>query len=131
MSVDDVARLREARIDLDALRSNLATVRRLVDPAIVMAVVKADAYGHGAALVAPALVDAGVAWFGVADLDEALALRSAGITTPVLAWLHGPSTDFAPAVSAGVDEVILVMNNGASPGLCTRKRVGSESNSPR
>ncbi|MDP9028745.1 MAG: alanine racemase, partial [Actinomycetota bacterium] len=103
MSADAAAGFRQARIDLDALISNLATVRHLVAPALVMAVVKADAYGHGAGLVAPALADAGVDWLGVADLAEGLALRSAGIRTPVLAWLHGPATDFAAAVGAGID----------------------------
>jgi alanine racemase len=103
MSQDAAAPFRGARIDLDALRSNLAVLRSLVAPAQVMAVVKADAYGHGAALVAPALADAGVDWLGVADLGEAFALRSAGVTTPVLAWLHGPDADFASAVEAGID----------------------------
>jgi alanine racemase len=94
---------REARIDLDALRSNLAVLRELVAPALVMGVVKADAYGHGAALVAPALAESGIDWLGVADLSEALALRAAGLSTPVLAWLHGAATDFRPAVEAGID----------------------------
>jgi alanine racemase len=94
---------RAARIDLEALRSNLGVIRDLVSPARVMGVVKADAYGHGVRVVAPVLVEAGVDWLGVADLSEALALRASGISTPVLAWLHGPSTDFAPAVEAGID----------------------------
>ena len=99
---------RAARIDLDALRSNLAVIRGLVAPALVMGVVKADAYGHGVALVADAITDAtaegsAVDWLGVAELREALALRSAGITAPMLAWLHGPATDFQPAVDAGID----------------------------
>ena len=99
---------RAARIDLDALRSNLAVIRGLVAPALVMGVVKADAYGHGVALVADAITDAtaegsAVDWLGVAELREALALRSVGITAPMLAWLHGPATDFQPAVDAGID----------------------------
>jgi alanine racemase len=103
MSQDHDVPFRQATIDLDALRSNFAMLRERVSPALVMAVVKADAYGHGAGLVAPALAEAGADWLGVADLSEALALRAAGITTPALAWLHGPSTDFAPAVEAGID----------------------------
>ena len=95
--------LREARIDLGAVRSNVETLRALVAPAKLMAVVKADAYGHGALAVARAAVDAGADWLGVADLDEALALRDAGIDAPVLAWLHGQETDFAPAVAAHID----------------------------
>jgi len=95
--------LREARIDLAVLRSNLRILRDLVAPARVLAVVKADAYGHGAALVARALEEEGVDQLGVADLDEALALRAAGIRAPLLAWLHGPEADFAAAVAAGVE----------------------------
>ncbi len=94
---------REARIDLVALQSNLAAIRELVAPTLVMAVVKADAYGHGAQLVAPSLAEAGVDWLGVADLSEGLALRSAGVATPILAWLHGPDTDFGAAIQAGID----------------------------
>jgi alanine racemase len=98
-----VSGLREARIDLGAVRHNVQTLRALVAPALTMAVVKADAYGHGALAVAQAAVDAGADWLGVADLDEALALRSAGIQTPVLAWLHGLETDFGPAAAAQID----------------------------
>jgi len=95
--------LREARIDLGAVRDNVAALRTLVAPAQTMAVVKANAYGHGAIEIAQAVVDAGADWLGVADLDEALALRSAGIETPILAWLHAASTDFALASSAEID----------------------------
>ncbi len=95
--------MREARIDLDAVRSNLAAIRRVVAPAAVMAVVKADAYGHGALPVARAAVEAGADWLGVADVDEALALRDDGITLPVLAWLHGTDADFESAIDADID----------------------------
>jgi alanine racemase len=94
---------REARIRLEALAGNLEVLRRTVTPAQLMAVVKADAYGHGASIVARAAVDAGADWLGVADLDEALALREAGIRAPLLAWLHGAEPDFATAVEAGID----------------------------
>lgn len=95
--------LREVRIDMGAVRDNVAALRALVAPAQTMAVVKANAYGHGAIEVARAAVDAGAEWLGVADLDEALALRSAGIEAPILAWLHAASTDFARAAAAGID----------------------------
>jgi alanine racemase len=103
VSAQDAAPFREARIDLEALRSNLAIMREKVAPALLMAVVKADAYGHGAELVARTVADAGADWLGVADLAEGLALRRAGIDTPMLAWLHGPQADFALAVGAGID----------------------------
>jgi alanine racemase len=103
MSDQDAAPFREARIDLDALRSNLAIMRERVAPAQLMAVVKADAYGHGAELVARTVADAGADWLGVADLGEGLALRRAGIETPMLAWLHAPDADFTLAIGAGID----------------------------
>lgn len=94
---------REARIRLDALAGNVEALRRVIDPAAVMAVVKADAYGHGAEPVARAAVDAGAEWLGTADVAEALALRGAGIRAPMLAWLHGADPDFGAAATADVD----------------------------
>lgn len=94
---------REARIRLDVLARNLELVCREVAPAAVMAVVKADAYGHGMLPVARAALDAGATWLGVADLSEAFALREAGLRAPVLAWLHGADADFRVAAEAGVD----------------------------
>lgn len=94
---------REALVDLDAIRDNVATLARLVAPARAMAVVKADAYGHGAVPVARAALAGGAAWLGVADLVEAVALRDAGIDAPILAWLHDPDAAFATAVARDVD----------------------------
>lgn len=68
-----------------------------------MAVVKADAYGHGAVPVARAALGAGASWLGVAHISEALALRAAGIEAPLLAWLHTPESNFGAAVAAGID----------------------------
>ncbi len=98
-----LAPFREAVIDLDAVRHNARHLAEAVAPARVMAVVKADAYGHGAVAVARAALDAGVDWLGVADLDEAIALRGAGIDAPLLAWLHDPGARFAPAISRDID----------------------------
>lgn len=97
------APLRAARIDLAALRSNHAALRSLVAPARVLGVVKAEAYGHGAVGVARALEESGVDWLGVADLGEAVALRDAGITTPILAWLHGTDAGAAAAAAHDID----------------------------
>ena len=88
----------EAVVDLGAIAHNVRVLREHAGSAQVMAVVKADAYGHGAVPVAHAALDAGAAELGVATIDEALALRRGGITAPVLAWLHPPGTDFAPAL---------------------------------
>jgi alanine racemase len=94
--------LGEAVVDLDAIAHNVRVLAERAAPAQVMAVVKADGYGHGAVPVARAAVAAGAAELGVATIDEALALRTAGITAPVLSWLHRPGTDFAPALIADV-----------------------------
>jgi len=100
----DAARpLREALIDLSAVRSNIRTLKAAVDGRQLMAVVKAGGYGHGAAAVATAAVEAGADWLGVVDIDEALALRNSGISAPLLAWLHGTETAFAPAIAANID----------------------------
>ena len=96
----------EALVDLGAIADNVRILRERAGSAEVMAVVKADAYGHGAPQAARAAVAAGAAELGVATIDEALALRSAGITAPVLSWLHPPGTDFAPALNADVQVAI-------------------------
>jgi alanine racemase len=95
--------LAEAVVDLGAIEHNVGVLREHAGPAQVMAVVKADGYGHGATRVARAALTAGAAELGVATVDEALALRADGITAPVLAWLHPPGLDFAPALLADVE----------------------------
>jgi len=106
-NTDEVTRaLREAVVDLAAIRSNAALLVQRSAPAKVMAVVKADAYGHGLVPVAQAALDGGAAWLGVALLSEALALRAAGITAPVLAWLHGPGEAFDEAIRRDVDVTV-------------------------
>jgi alanine racemase len=94
-----------AVIDLAALRANFAALRRAAPGARAMAVVKADAYGHGAVRVAAALEAA--EGFAVARLDEALTLRAAGTRKPIL-LLEGvtSSADLAQALGAGLDLVV-------------------------
>ena len=92
-----------ARVDLGAIRANVAALRAATS-AEVLAVVKADGYGHGLLPSARAAVAGGATWLGTALLDEALALRAAGITAPrVLAWLIGPGEAWADALAADVD----------------------------
>lgn len=93
----------EAVVDLDAIAHNVRVLCEHAGPAQLMAVVKADGYGHGAARVGHAALAAGAAELGVATIEEALALRAGGITAPVLAWLHRPGTDFAPALAADIE----------------------------
>jgi alanine racemase len=92
----------KAVVDLGAIDHNVRVLRELAGSADVMAVVKADGYGHGATRVGQAAIAAGASELGVATLDEALALRRDGVTAPVLCWLHTPGTDFAPALAADV-----------------------------
>lgn len=92
----------EAVVDLGAIAHNVSVLREHAGPAQVMAVVKADGYGHGATEVARAALAAGVAELGVATIAEALALRAGGITAPVLAWLHAPGTQFDSALNADI-----------------------------
>ncbi|GAC56611.1 alanine racemase [Gordonia hirsuta DSM 44140 = NBRC 16056] len=91
-----------ATIDLSAIAHNVRVVAEHAG-APVLAVVKADGYGHGAAPVGRAALAAGAAELGVAHLTEALALRSAGIDAHITSWLHTPATDFAAGVAAGID----------------------------
>ncbi|MGF1663931.1 MAG: alanine racemase [Kineosporiaceae bacterium] len=83
----------EAVVDLDAVAGNVSSLARSAAGAEVMAVVKADAYGHGLVPCARAALAGGATWLGVAQLDEAVALRDAGVTAPLLAWLLGPGSD--------------------------------------
>lgn len=74
----------EARIALGAIRKNVQTLVAETSPAAVCAVVKADAYGHGAVATARAAVDAGAKWLAVALVDEGIELRRNGLTVPIL-----------------------------------------------
>ncbi len=93
----------EASIDLDAIRANVARLCSSAPSAQVMAVVKADGYGHGMLPCARAALDGGAAWLGVSALEEALALRAGGITVPVLSWLNAPGEPLSDGVAAGID----------------------------
>ena len=93
-----------AVVDLGSVRTNLDRVRELAGEAQVMAVVKADAYGHGMRQMAQAARSNGVEWLGVALPSEALQLRADGDDGPILAWLWSPGDpDVDACVAAGVD----------------------------
>jgi alanine racemase len=93
----------EALIDLDAYRANIEALAACAPSSALMAVVKANAYGHGMEQCARAAREAGAEWLGVATPSEALALRSLGDTGPILCWLASPGADFAAVVEAGVE----------------------------
>jgi alanine racemase len=94
----------QAQVDLDAIGYNVDLLARLAGRtgAQTMAVVKADGYGHGALAVANAALAAGATWLGVASVEEALALRAAGVRARIFCWLHTVDDNFAAAVAAGV-----------------------------
>jgi alanine racemase len=94
----------EAVVDLAAIRDNVATLKAGT-PADLLAVVKADGYGHGLVPVAQAALRGGAGWLGTAVIDEALQLRAAGIAAPALAWLWTPAETAAVrrAVEADID----------------------------
>ncbi len=92
-----------AEIDLGALEHNVRSLRARAPQSEFMAIVKADAYGHGLLPVAQAAVRAGATWLGVAQFAEAFALRDEGMTTRLLTWLSVPGSDFAGAVRRDID----------------------------
>lgn len=93
----------QARIDLHAIRDNIALLREHAGGAEVMAMVKAEAYGHGMVESARAALAGGATWLGVAKLAEGLALRAAGVDAPILVCLGVPGEPYDQAVTAGLD----------------------------
>jgi alanine racemase len=93
----------EIVVDLDAIRHNVRRLRAVAAPAAMLAVVKADGYGHGMVPVARAARDAGADWIGVAVLEEAMALRATGDRGRVLCWLAVPGESYGPAIDADID----------------------------
>jgi len=93
----------EAIVDLAAIRSNVAAMAEHAGRAEVMAVVKSDGYGHGLVPTAAAALAGGATWLAVGHIEEALALRAAGFTAPVLCLLGSPDAPHRDAIAAGVD----------------------------
>jgi alanine racemase len=112
-----IARMRQERawveVDLGAIAHNVQQVRRLLSPGTaLMAVVKADAYGHGAATIAQTVLRAGARWLGVATIPEGIELREAGITAPILV-LGATNT---------AEQVRAIARWQLQPTLCTLKQ---------
>lgn len=109
--------MREARIDVEAIADNVRHLRRMTDSEII-AVVKADGYGHGAFRTAVAALQGGATRLGVADVAEALQLRRSGISAPILAWLHAPGASFEEAVAheieLGISNIDQLLQAGAA-----------------
>lgn len=92
-------------IDLDAVARNTRLVAGRAGGEL-MAVVKADGFGHGAYAVATTALTHGATWLGVTSIAEAIALRDAGIVAPILSWLNAPGADFSAAIAADVQVAV-------------------------
>ncbi|HEY3015691.1 MAG TPA: alanine racemase [Nocardioides sp.] len=99
-------------VDLEAIAANVRLLAARTPR--LMAVVKADGFGHGAAALASTAVANGAASLGVTSIDEALALRAAGLTAPILSWLNPVDADFESAVRAGVELAVPSLETLAS-----------------
>ncbi|QJC22266.1 alanine racemase [Arcanobacterium buesumense] len=91
-----------ALISRRAFDQNIEVVRQHTD-AKIMAIVKANGYGHGVELIAQWAWEAGIDWLGLAQLDEALALRHAHTHGHILAWIYTPGSDFQRAIEQNID----------------------------
>ena len=91
-----------AEIKLSVITQNFKSIKSRTT-ADVLAVVKADAYGHGLIPVSKALEEAGADWFGTALLEEAINLRKAGILKPIISWLTPLGEDFKSAIDLDID----------------------------
>jgi alanine racemase len=110
-------------VDLDAIAGNVRTLAAEVAPARLLAVVKADAYGHGAVPVAREALRAGAAWLGVALVEEALALREAGVSAPLLV-LSEPHPAAADACAANAVAVTICTHAAARAFGAAGRRAG-------
>ena len=81
----------------------MRVLREHAPTAQLLAVVKADGYGHGLLPCARAAQRGGATWLGTAQLDEAVTLRDSGVEGRLLSWLHVPGTDFAAAIARDID----------------------------
>lgn len=95
-------RATRAVVDLDAIRHNVRLLRAMAPRSGLMAVVKANAYGHGAVSVARACLDAGAVWLAVATVDEGVALRAARIDAPVLILAPSVPEEFPAVIAHGL-----------------------------
>ena len=97
-----------AQIDLDAIERNYRAIRSALSAGCrLMAVVKADAYGHGDVFVAQTLQTAGADWFGVSNLEEAIRLRQAGITRPILILSYTPPEEAARLAAFDITQTVI------------------------
>src|SRR2546428_7622636 len=106
MTTPDAVRSTVVDVDLDAIAANLSSIRSRA-AADVIAVVKADAYGHGAEAVAEASFEAGAVMVAVATVEEGLALREGGVSRPILVLLG--ATDSSEGAHAVAQDLVLTV----------------------
>jgi alanine racemase len=113
---------RQAYVDLGAITGNVAALSERVRGSQLMAVVKADGYGHGMVPAARAALAGGAGWLGVVDTAEALALRRAGITAPVLCLMSfgEPAEAIARGIDLSAGSVVFVARVAAAAGRADR-----------
>ncbi|AKX95009.1 alanine racemase [Moorella thermoacetica] len=118
-----------AEIDLEAVARNVRAIKKILAPQTeIMAIVKANAYGHGAGPVARTALANGVSWLGVATLGEALDLRREGITAPLLILGYTPPEDAGRVVEADISQTVFSVDqaralNAAAAAVGTRARL--------
>ena len=106
MTLDAATRSVWSEIDLDAVRANVTALRELASPAEFLAVVKANAYGHGAVPVARAALEAGASWLGIARVEEAAQLRDAGIEARIMLLSEPAPAAIADVVAHDITPVV-------------------------
>src|SRR6266566_8149966 len=106
MTTAEAIRSTVADVDLDAIASNVEAIRARAQ-AEVIAVVKADAYGHGAQAVAETCFEAGAVMVAVAEVEEGLALREGGVNGPILVFLG--ATDSSEVAHAVAQDLVMVV----------------------
>lgn len=111
-----------AEIDLDALCSNVREIRRITNPrAEIMAIVKANGYGHGVEQVSRAALKSGAGWLGVSLLQEALELRRQGMQAPILILGYTPEQDAGEVVANDISQTVFSREGGLALAAAAHK----------
>lgn len=120
--MDDFLKRTWLEIDLDAIRGNYNKIRSFVAPdAQVMAVIKADAYGHGVEYTAREMSEAGVDWFAVSNLEEAVQVRRAGLDKPLLILGYTPPEYARQLAVNGISQAVFDENYGRQLAACAQR----------
>lgn len=106
--MSDILKRTWAEVNIDSVENNIKVVKSLIKPTCsVMAIVKADAYGHGAPMIAKALSKEGIDYFGVSNLDEALQLRHNDIAEPILILGYTPLENISELIKYNITQTVI------------------------